>query len=112
MGRMHRVSAPRASRWLTFLALLCALLTPAQTALAASELSTPPPALLAPIAPADGFASGSRAVVASGGDGLRLRATPSVNGTMLASLPDNTVVSVVDGRVSADGYWWQRVQAN
>lgn len=108
---MGRPTRARAMRWLTLFALICALLTPAQTALAASELQTPTRSLLAPLAPAEGFTTGSRATVATGGDGLRMRGTPSVNGTMIASLPDGTTVAVADGRVSADGYWWQRVTA-
>src|SRR5690349_1859566 len=109
MGRLLHAGA---MRWLTLLAFICVLLTPAQTALAASVLGTTSRTLLTPIAPADVFTVGTRAVVATSGDVLRLRATPSITGALLASLNDGTAVTVAEGRVSADGYWWQRIQAN
>jgi D-alanyl-D-alanine carboxypeptidase (penicillin-binding protein 5/6) len=90
------------------LAVLCA---PAAPVLAVAEPRTPASTLAAPVAPADAFGVGTRAVVRSDGQGLRVRTTPSINGAVVTTLPENTQVTIVDGRVSADGYWWQRVQS-
>jgi D-alanyl-D-alanine carboxypeptidase len=106
--RHRRASAPR---WLLILALLLALLTPAETALAAAQPSGRPFAPIAASGPADGFTAVTGAIVRADGEGLRLRATPSIGGTVLATLADGTAVTILAGRVSADGYWWQHVQA-
>ena len=99
------------SRLLLGLVMLAVLTAPAAPALAAAEPRTPATTLAAPVVPADAFAMGSRAVVRADGQGLRVRSTPSINGAVVTTLPENTQVAILDGRVSADGYWWQRVQA-
>lgn len=98
------------SRLLLVFAILAVLWAPAAPALAAADPHPPASTLAAPVAPAEGFTAGSRAVVRSDGQGLRVRSTPSINGAVLTTLPENTQVAILDGRTSADGYWWQRVQ--
>ena len=98
-------------RLLLLFAIFAVLWAPAAPALAAADphpvASTP----AVPIAPAEGFTTGSRAIVRSDGQGLRVRATPSINGTVLTTLPEQTQVTTLEGRTSADGYWWQRIQS-
>lgn len=98
------------SRLLLVFAILAVLWAPAAPALAAADPHPPASTLAAPVAPAEGFTAGSRAVVRSDGQGLRVRSTPSINGAVLTTLPENTQVAILDGRTSADGYWWQRIQ--
>lgn len=43
-------------------------------------------------------------------DRLRLRAVPSIDGEVLARLPKNTPLLMVDGLRQVDGIWWQRVK--
>lgn len=55
---------------------------------------------------------GSSAVVRADGDCLRLRAQPSLLGTLLTCIPDGTTVSVLAGSVAVEGYQWQRISYN
>lgn len=43
-------------------------------------------------------------------DRLRLRDTPSADGQVLARLPENAPVLMLDGLREIDGTWWQKVQ--
>jgi hypothetical protein len=52
---------------------------------------------------------GSTAVVRADGDCLRLRGQPSLQGTLLTCIPDGSLVSVLAGVVSVDGYRWQQI---
>jgi hypothetical protein len=52
---------------------------------------------------------GSNAVVRADGDCLRMRAQPSLQGTLLACIPDGSIVSVLAGSVAVDGFQWQRI---
>ncbi|MFA7297042.1 MAG: hypothetical protein WC211_07655 [Dehalococcoidia bacterium] len=52
---------------------------------------------------------GSNAVVRADGDCLRMRAQPSLQGTLLACVPDGSIVSVLAGSVAVDGFQWQRI---
>ena len=55
---------------------------------------------------------GSSAVVRADGDCLRLRAQPSLLGTLLTCIPDGSTVSVLGGSVAVEGYQWQRISYN
>ena len=99
------------SRWLLILLIATVLLAPADAVRAASTARMPSSALAPLTAPAEAFTTGTRAVVRSDGQGLRLRGTPSIIGTVVTTLPEGSQVTILEGRVSADGYWWQRIQA-
>jgi len=54
---------------------------------------------------------GGQAVVqGTGAQQLRLRAGPGLDKEMLATLPDDTRLKVLDGPETADGYKWWKVQ--
>ena len=70
---------------------------------------TPDPLLVGtPTLPAGVIAVGAFVQISgTGGDGLRLRALPSLNGELLFLGDDAEVFQVQDGPVEADGYvWW------
>ena len=52
---------------------------------------------------------GSNAVVRADGDCLRMRAQPSLQGTLLVCIPDGSTVAVLAGSVAVDGFQWQRI---
>src|SRR5215217_5030877 len=57
-----------------------------------------------------GVTPGSTAEVSgTEGDGLRVRAEPSLDGTLRAVLVDGAAVQVLEGPVRADGLEWVRV---
>jgi hypothetical protein len=45
----------------------------------------------------------------TGGVGLRLRNSPSISGTQIAGMPENTRLTIIGGPVLADGYQWWNV---
>lgn len=49
------------------------------------------------------------AIVRADGDCLRMRAQPSLQGTLLACIPDGSTVTVLAGNVAVDGFQWQRI---
>ena len=49
------------------------------------------------------------AIVRADGDCLRMRAQPSLQGTLLACVPDGSTVTVLAGNVAVDGFQWQRI---
>lgn len=60
-----------------------------------------------------GAAAGPRLVVATvNGQPLRVRSGPGTNFPRLASLPNGTVVEVLEGPQPGDGYTWVRIRAN
>jgi len=58
---------------------------------------------------AAGLGIGATAMVAgTGGEGLKLRSGPALSSNAIGKNPDGTIVTVVGGPRSADGYtWWQ-----
>ena len=78
-----------ASAWIALAVTACALL-----------LGTRASAALDP---------GTNAVVRADGDCLRMRAQPSLQGTLLACVPDGSIVTVLAGSVAVDGFQWQRI---
>ncbi|MBX7110735.1 MAG: SH3 domain-containing protein [Dehalococcoidia bacterium] len=69
-------------------------------------------ALLVTSSPARAIESGRDATVHADGDCLRLRATASVSGQVLACLADGTTVSVLPASLNADGFVWRLVSVN
>lgn len=72
---------------------------------------TPIPSTATPVPPpisAGGFSKGDLVEVSgTSGDGLRLRSTPSLAGSINGLAGDNEVFRVQDGPVDADAYtWW------
>jgi SH3-like domain-containing protein len=61
------------------------------------------------VAPAPSGTPGAWRVTDTGGQGARLRATPSTTAEVVDLLPDGTVVEPLEGPVSADGLDWRRV---
>lgn len=59
--------------------------------------------------PAGRFARGSWLVVSGTGDCLNVRDEPSLQGQVIACLPDGTEVQVLGGPRDADGYRWWRL---
>lgn len=72
------------------------------------EPSTPPTATPEPQPPVGQLALGAYVqITGTGGDGLRLRSSPSLDGTVLFVAIDSEVFQVIDGPRDADGYtWW------
>lgn len=55
---------------------------------------------------------GSKVLVANtGGAGLRMHSTPSTSGSVVATLPDGTQLSVTGASVQANGYTWWPVKS-
>lgn len=74
--------------------------TPAPTA-------KPTPTVLAPPAPENIQISDYVQITGTGGDGLRFRTEPSLNGQVIFLAIDAEVFQVTDGPREADGYtWW------
>ncbi len=63
---------------------------------------TPPPS-------SGGWPAGTRARVT---ESLRLRATPSTSGRILATIPASTIVTVLSGPTRANGYTWYQVTSS
>ena len=84
-------------------------ITPAPTATQISPTpeSTPTATTIVSQSP-DGLSIGQDAqVFGTGGDGLRLRATPSLNGEILSLGSEGEIYRVQDGPQQVDGYtWW------
>lgn len=59
--------------------------------------------------PVGRFARGNWLVVTGTGDCLNLRSEPSLQGQVIACLPDGTEVQVLGGPRDADGYRWWRL---
>ncbi len=55
---------------------------------------------------------GKQAIIDAGGDCLRLRDLPAVNGIKLDCVADKTVIDVLEGAVVANDYRWQKVSVN
>ncbi len=68
-------------------------------------------AVAAPPASASGpLQPGQQAIVAADGDGLKLRARPSLAAPVIDTFPDGTVVTAVGQLQTADGYDWEQVE--
>jgi hypothetical protein len=74
------------------------------------------PATTAPVQPAvapvpEALRQGGRArVQGTDGEGLRIRAAPSLSASLRTVLGEDTHVEVLEGPVAADGYQWYRVR--
>jgi hypothetical protein len=89
-------------------------ITPAPTATLAPPTPEPTPtATAAPQSP-EGLAIGQNAqVFGTGGEGLRLRAAPGLNGEILLLGSEGEIYRVQDGPQQVDGYtWWLLVDPN
>jgi D-alanyl-D-alanine carboxypeptidase len=86
------------------------LLSPAEGVLASATAPAERLQHLERPLPSDLIPTGATAVVRADGDCLRLRAAPGTAYPIVTCLPEGALVTALDGRVSADGYWWQRVQ--
>lgn len=76
--------------------------TPEPTPTATSPVPAPPPGMIAVGAYVQ--------ITGTGGDGLRLRADPGLNGEIRLLGIEAEVFQVIDGPRDADGYtWWQLV---
>jgi hypothetical protein len=53
---------------------------------------------------------GDTAIVRADGDCLRLRLTPGVDGERITCMPEGSIVTVIGGPVSLDGFTWVQVQ--
>ena len=110
---MHsRYAAARVQRWGLLLALILILLAPTESALASTASPADRRERLDRPFPADLIPVGGTAVVRADGECLRLRAAPGTGYPTMTCLPEGSLVTAVEGRVSADGYWWQRVQGS
>ncbi len=54
--------------------------------------------------------SASLKIANTDGQGVRLRATPSTNAEILATLNEGAVVHTEDGETQADGFTWRKVR--
>jgi len=73
-------------------------------------IATPaPPTATVPSDPA--LRPGARAEVATDGGGLRVRPNPGIAGEALASLPNGSTVTIVEGPSEGDGYTWWKVES-
>lgn len=81
----------------------------------AKGASYPPPLSQpgAPAQPASGakFEPGDAGIVTGTGNGLNVRAEAGTGGAILGTLPDGTVVTVLDGPVEGSGFTWWNIQA-
>ena len=75
--------------------------------LVAAALAVAPPTASAQ----ERLEAGQQAVVSADGDGLNLRARPSVAAPIIDRIPDGTVVTAVGERETADGHDWELVDA-
>lgn len=107
--RSRHITA-RAPRWALLLTLILTLLAPAEATLASAASPADRRERLQQPSPADLIPAGATAVVRADGDCLRLRAAPGTSSAPVTCLPEGTFVTALEGRVSADGYWWQRIQ--
>ncbi len=81
------------------------LMTPTPAAPTPTPIAPPPP-------PSNSIAVGALVQIrGTGGDGLRLRAKPSLKAVVLALAKEGEAFRVVDGPRSADGYTWWRLEA-
>lgn len=53
---------------------------------------------------------GDKAIVRADGDCLRLRLTPGVGGERITCMPEGSIVTVIGGPVSLDGFTWVEVR--
>ena len=58
------------------------------------------------------FTPGTQARVSADGDTLRMRTGATVSASVIASIPDGSIVNIREGSASADGYTWQFVDWN
>ena len=63
-------------------------------------------------APAPRLQVGGSAQVVIGQGANNLRSEPGTGATLLGTIPEGTVISVLDGPVCADGYGWWQVEYN
>ena len=56
------------------------------------------------------LAAGDTAIVRADGDCLRLRLIPGVAGARITCMPEGSVVSVIGGPVSLDGFTWVQIR--
>lgn len=89
------------------IALVMALLVPVQSVEAASAPTQAASAISRSTAV---LTVGSTAVVRADGECVRFREGPSLASRQLTCLREGTLVTVLGGRIQADGYWWQRIQ--
>ncbi len=87
------------SRLLVPLALLAAFLLSASTTANPAHAAGP-------------LAEGQQAVVSADGDGLNMRSMPSLSASILAEVPDGTVVTARGAQHLADGHCWEAVTYN
>lgn len=59
--------------------------------------------------PGNDFSVDSFAYVSSDAGSANLRSRPTTSAGVIQSLPNNTEVSIVDGSVCADTYWWWKI---
>ncbi len=75
------------------------------------EPSTPPTSTPEPLPPVGQLAVGAYVqITGTGGDGLRLRSSPGLGGTVLLVAIEAEVFQVIDGPQDADGYTWWYLQ--
>ncbi len=58
------------------------------------------------------LAAGDTAIVRADGDCLRLRLIPGIAGARITCMPESSVVSVIGGPVSLDGFTWVQVRTS
>lgn len=58
------------------------------------------------------FTPGTQARVAADGDTLRMRTGATVSASVIASIPDGSIVNIREGSQAADGYTWQFIEWN
>lgn len=96
-------------------AALYVIAAPSATPLAPLASPTPTPQPTQPNSgdiPLGLLAAGAEVqITGTGGDGLRLRADPGLEGTVRFLAIDGEVFQVMDGPRQADGYTWWRLQA-
>jgi hypothetical protein len=105
------VQRPVARRWLSALLLLTLLTLSPGDVLSAAALDGGTRGIASSSTDAADLKAGTSAVVRADGDCLRVRDTPGLGGKLLTRLPEGAVVQVLDGKQSADGYDWQKVQS-
>lgn len=69
-------------------------------------------ALSADSVSAQTFTPGTQARVSADGDTLRMRTGATVSASVIASIPDGSIVNIRDGSQAADGYTWQMIEWN